>query len=71
MMLTELLIKTPDEIEKTPIDKVTIEQIEKAMMTASSEDKIKLQAILKRKKTLIILDKGIKEIEDLDEPTFD
>lgn len=70
-MLTELLIKTPDEIEKTPIDKVTIEQIEKAMMTASSEDKIKLQAILKRKKTLIILDKGIKEIEDLDEPTFD
>jgi len=42
----------------------------KKAKTGSNSNKKKLEILLKRKKQLMIIDKGIKELDNLDEPIF-
>lgn len=71
MILNELLVKTLSEIEKAPLDSISVSQIEKALSKASGEDKIKLQSILRRRKQLDAIRNARKSLESLDVPDFD
>lgn len=62
--------RTLDELLLRPLDKVSTREIENALELAMGDDRKRLLVLFKRRKTLDILDKGIKSLQDLPIPKF-